>query len=177
MPGAYISGSENVVGALALALADRLREATEEAAGLRGALPAAVVALHEFAGGRPIEVLAGALRVTHSRGVRVVDRLEEAGLARRVAAPDDRRAVQVVLTARGRRLAARIGQARAAVLADALDGVDAERFGALAGRALANLAHTRQDARQICRLCDVHACGHHDGRCPVTNAVDERAGS
>jgi MarR family transcriptional regulator for hemolysin len=175
MPGAHISGDANAVGALALALGDRLRDATEQAAGLAGALPAALVALHEFAGDRPIDYLAGALRVTHSRGVRIVDRLEEAGLARRVAAPEDRRAVHVVLTARGRRLARRVAEARAVVLAEALDGLDAELFGRLAGRALANLADTRVDARQICRLCDVQACGHDDGRCPVTNAVNAKA--
>src|SRR6476661_7215837 len=128
MPEAHFSGEANVVGAMALAVADRLRGATEDAAGLGGALPAALVALHEFAGGQPIEFLAGALRVTHSRAVRVVDRLEEAGLAKRSAAPGDGRAVSVALTPRGRRVAARIAAARAAVLEDALgDLSEAER--------------------------------------------------
>ena len=39
-----------------------------------GALPAALSALHEWAGGRTIDTLAGALRLSHSRTVRVIDR-------------------------------------------------------------------------------------------------------
>jgi hypothetical protein len=30
----------------------------------------------------------------------------------------------------------------------------------------------RQSARQTCRLCDAHACGHFEGDCPVTNAAE-----
>ena len=179
MPEAHFSGEANVVGAMTLAVADHLRGATEDAAGLGGVLPAALVALHEFAGGQPIEFLAGALRVTHSRAVRVVDRLEEAGLARRAAAPADGRAVSVALTAAGQRRAARVLAARSAVIEDALGGLSAnerEQLAALAGRVLERFAHSRVDARQICRLCDAHACGHHEGRCPVTNAVDAHAG-
>src|SRR5436190_14741096 len=112
MPEAHFSGEANAFGAMALAVADRLRGATQDAAGLAGALPAALVALHEFAGGRPIEFLAGALRVTHSRAVRVVDRLEEAGLAKRSAAAGDGRAVGVALTPAGRRVARRVAAAR-----------------------------------------------------------------
>lgn len=175
MPEAHFSGESNVVGAMTIAIGDRLRVATEEACGLGGVLPAALVALHEFAGDRPIEFVAGALRVTHSRAVRVVDRLEADGLARRRAAPGDRRAVLVALTPAGRRLAARVGAARAAVIEEALGGLSArerEQFAELAAHVLGRFAHSRRDARQICRMCDVHACGHHDGRCPVTNAVD-----
>jgi DNA-binding MarR family transcriptional regulator len=175
MPQAYFSGQSNVVGAMSLAIADRLRDATEEAAGQAGTLPAALVALHEFAGGKPIEFLAGALRVTHSRAVRVVDRLEAGGLARRTAAPADGRAVQVELTAAGRRAALRVAAARARVIEAALGDLSpAERaqLAGLAARVLGALARTRRDARQICRMCDVEACGHHEGRCPVTNAVD-----
>ena len=27
-------------------------------------------------------------------------------------------------------------------------------------------------AKQTCRLCDAHTCGHYDGSCPVTLAAD-----
>ena len=104
MPGAHITHEENVVGALSLVLGDRLRAATEEAAGLAGALPAALVSLHEWAGGRPIDVLANALRVSHSRAVRVVDRLEAEGLVKRSIAPQDRRKVNLRLTRKGARI-------------------------------------------------------------------------
>ena len=47
---------------------------------------------------------------------RLVDRLVEAGLVGRRAAAEDRRRVELTLTARGRRLARRIEQARANVI-------------------------------------------------------------
>ena len=68
-------------------LGDRIRDATEDASGMGGALPAALAALHEWAGGRTIDTLAGGLRLSHSRTVRVVDRLESQGLATRGATP------------------------------------------------------------------------------------------
>jgi DNA-binding MarR family transcriptional regulator len=175
MPEAHFSGGDNAVGAMVLLVADALREATEEAAGVSGALPAALVALHEFAGGKPIEYLAGALKVTHSRAVRVVDRLEAEGLARRRRATSDGRAVEVALTPAGQRRASAVAQARATTLTaflDALTPSERADLGELAASVLTGTAKTRLQARRICRLCDVGACGHHEGRCPVTNAVD-----
>ena len=37
-------------------------------------------------------------------------------------------------------------------------------------RMLAGLTSDRASTRRLCRLCDVDACGHHRGTCPVTNA-------
>ena len=82
----------NVIGALVVVLGDRMRDATEDASGMGGALPAALAALHEWAGGRTIDTLAGGLRLSHSRTVRVIDRLEAAGLATARARPGRRRA-------------------------------------------------------------------------------------
>src|ERR1017187_5471201 len=65
----------NVVAALALALTDRISEATERAAGRGGQAPAALVALHEFLDGGTIEHLRQALGLSHSAAVRLVDRL------------------------------------------------------------------------------------------------------
>ena len=175
MPRAHDSGDANVVGALALVLADRLHSATREACGLAGATPAALVSLHEFAGGRPIEVLAGALGVSHSRAVRVVDQLEAGGLVRRRRDPGDGRAVLVTLTPRGRRDAGRVLAARAALLESVLAGLSATERRTLAGAAgavLQTMIGGRRDASAACRLCDAHACGHDDGRCPVTLAAN-----
>ena len=165
----------NVVGALVVALGDRMRDASEEAAGMRGAFPAALVALHEWAGGRTIETLAGGLRLSHSRTVRVLDRLESAGLAARTRDTVDGRSVLVDLTPAGRRAGQRVLDARATALEEGLRSLgDGERR-ELAARAellLADATGSRRAARAICRLCDSHACGHHDGRCPVTRAAD-----
>jgi hypothetical protein len=88
--------------------------------------------------------------------------------------------VSVALTPAGRRVARRVAVERARVIEDALAALTAgerEQLAGLSARILARFAHTRRDARQICRLCDVHACGHHEGRCPVTNAVNAAQGT
>jgi DNA-binding MarR family transcriptional regulator len=162
----------NVIGALVVVLGDRIRDATEEASGMGGALPAALSALHEWAGGRTIETLAGGLRLSHSRTVRVVDRLESQGLATRARDPADGRGVLVHLTPAGRRAGRRVLDARAAALEQALGHDDRHKLAEIAERLLARATTSRRAARANCRLCDAHACGHHDGRCPVTRAAD-----
>jgi DNA-binding MarR family transcriptional regulator len=162
----------NVIGALVVVLGDRIRDATEQASGMGGALPAALSALHEWAGGRTIETLAGGLRLSHSRTVRVVDRLEERGLARRARDPHDGRSVLVHLTPAGERAGRRVLDARAAALEQAIAAAERGELAQIAERLLARATTGRRAAGAICRLCDAHACGHHDGRCPVTRAAD-----
>jgi len=86
----------NIVGAFALALADGIRDATEAAAGMTGAAPAALVALDQFLAGRPTGELAQVTGITHSGAVRLVDRLVDAGLVERRAGRAAERAGPVV---------------------------------------------------------------------------------
>jgi MarR family transcriptional regulator, negative regulator of the multidrug operon emrRAB len=162
----------NVIGALVVVLGDRIRDATEQASGMGGALPAALSALHEWAGGRSIETLAGGLRLSHSRTVRVVDRLEQQGLARRARDPADGRGVLVELTPAGRRAGRAVLDARADALEEAIEHADRRELARLAEQLLARATTGRRAAGAICRLCDARACGHDDGRCPVTRAAD-----
>jgi DNA-binding MarR family transcriptional regulator len=175
MPEAHISRVATRLGAVALTLSDGIREATEEATGLAGGVPAALVSLHEWADGRSIDVLADAMRVSHSRAVRIVDGLEAAGLARREPDPADGRRVQVRLQPAGRKLAERALAARAGVLLLAvaqLDAADLRDLERLAGALLDATTVDLRAAMQTCRLCDARACGHHEGVCPVTLAAD-----
>ena len=165
----------NVVGALAVALGDRIRDATEEAAGMVGPMPAALAALQQWAGGRTVDTLAGGLRLSHSRTVRVIDRLEAEGLARRERDPGDGRGVLVRLTPAGDRVATRVLAARGEALESALAGVAPASRRALAAAAEQVLEHVttgRRSAGAICRLCASDACGHYEGRCPVTRGAD-----
>jgi hypothetical protein len=116
MPEAYISLVANRLGAIALTLSDRIRDATEDATGMAGAPPAALVSLREWADGKSVDVLADAMRVSHSRAVRVIDGLESAGLARREPDPSDGRRALVRLEPAGRKLADRAIEARLDVL-------------------------------------------------------------
>ena len=170
-----IDAETNVIGAMVVALGDRLRAATEQAASMPASYPAALSALRMWAGGRPIDVLADGLRLSHSRAVRVVDRLEADGLARRRPDPADRRVARIELTAAGRRAADRVVSARASALDDVLSGLTADErraLGSIAAEVLGRVTLDRRTARGICRLCDAVACGHESGRCPVTQAAD-----
>lgn len=175
MPEAYISPVANRLGALALTLSDAIREATELATGMAGGPPAALVSLHEWADGRSVEVLAGAMRVSHSRAVRVVDKLEAQGLARREPDPLDGRRALVYLEPPGRDLAQRALAARARVLQLAITGLDDDEqneLEPLLDAVLESMTVDLRAAMAICRLCDAQGCGHFDGNCPVTRAAD-----
>ena len=142
---------------------------------MAGGLPAALVSLREWADGESVDVLAEAMRVSHSRAVRVVDRLEAAGLARRTSDPSDARRALVWLEPAGRELAERALAARSHVLLSAVAQLDAGEVRDLE-RLLAALLHTTtvdvRAAKETCRLCDAHACGHYEGVCPVSQAAD-----
>jgi DNA-binding MarR family transcriptional regulator len=172
MPEAQISPVANRLGAAALTLSDGIREATEAATGMAGGLPAALVTLHEWADGRSIDVLAGALRVTHSRAVRVVDQLAAAGLARREPDQSDGRRALVRLEPAGHALAERALAARARFLDQVTAGVDPRALDAVLDTILHATTVDLATAGRTCRLCDTRACGHLDGRCPVTRAAD-----
>ena len=165
----------NVIGAAFLLVADRMQAAVETTTGHRGAQTAAVTALHGWANGHPIDSLARGLGLSHSRTVRIVDALVATGLATRTTDATDRRQATVALTARGTAAAIEVLQAREAVLDDVLRSMPPTVRTALARASASILLHSidsRDAARLACRLCDVDACGHHDGRCPSTQAAD-----
>jgi DNA-binding MarR family transcriptional regulator len=74
-------------------------------------------------GGLRIGDLATLLRVTVGGTSKLVDRVESAGLVRRVADPADRRASRIVLTPKGRRALAAATRTYATDLAATLDPV------------------------------------------------------
>jgi MarR family transcriptional regulator, negative regulator of the multidrug operon emrRAB len=157
---------ENLLGAFALSLDEQLRDATENEVGRGPSAPAALLALHR----RPhqtIEALRHPLGLSHSATVRLVDSLEHDGLVARRRAVDGR-AVDLVLTAKGRRRAVRVQERRRAVLNRSLVGlsaVDRRQLEALLTRLLRNQALQREDTSPICRLCEVAVCPVR--RCPV----------
>jgi DNA-binding MarR family transcriptional regulator len=171
----------NILGALSVALADGIRDATEAAAGLSGAAPAALVALDQFFEGRPTEDLARATGLTHSGAVRLVDRLAGAGLVERRAGRDGRSG-SIVLTARGRMLSRKVAVARATVTDAVLETLSSDQRGALLvliETLIANVAAHRIRARAggheagawMCRLCDLGSCGWTEGVCPAAKAA------
>jgi DNA-binding MarR family transcriptional regulator len=172
----------NLLGAVSLAVADAMREAADAACGQGGATPAALVLLHQSPDGRTVGALHDALGVTPSGAVRTVDRLVDAGWARR-APGADHRSIAVSLTRRGHRVAERVLTARAAALADFVQHLDDDSLRVtetvlerlVATRARERLARRRRgedvDAGWLCRLCDFEACERDEGRCPAARAA------
>jgi len=165
-----VSRTANLLGALSLLAADRVREAT----GAEPTWSAALVSLQTMTDGGSIDDLRRVLGLSHSGGVRVVKALSRAELVELRRDPDDGRAVQVRLTEQGAAAATRIRAARLEALDSLLDELDPaarDQLDALLAKALAAATGDRDDARHICRLCDPGVCGHPE-RCPVTRAAD-----
>lgn len=162
----------NLLGTLSLAIADRIREEATARAPSTGGAPAAIVALDTFLAGASIIELSRVLELSHSATVRLVDKLERAGLLQRRPG-EDARAVAIWPTPAGRELAREIKRARLEALDDLLhplsEGERAELV-RLQEKMLASLVMAGDDPRRICRLCDAEACGHEIGCCPVTEA-------
>jgi DNA-binding MarR family transcriptional regulator len=170
----------NLLAAMSLAISDLLSVEADAAAGHRGAGPAALVALHEFAGGRTMDNLRNVLGLTPSGAVRLVDRLVQDGLVdRRPGA--DKRSVALTLTPRGHRTAVRVQTARNAgvqrVLAE-LSEADRVAVRRASEALITVIARQRLVARRrdeptaagwLCRLCDFAACGRSSGQCPAAS--------
>jgi DNA-binding MarR family transcriptional regulator len=157
----------NVLGALGLALADRLSAAAALAGGVSAA--EAIVALHGPGAGSSIDVVARIIGLSHSGTVRLVDRLARDGLLERRRGADQRSAA-LYLTPSGRRLARRVRTRRDAemhsVLALLTDDQE-ETLELVARRILGGLGAEPGAEPRLCRLCDQEACGRSRGRCPV----------
>lgn len=163
------SNVENVVGALALALADGMRRGMVCDSAVGSADLAALTLLRHEPDLR-IETLRRAMGLSHPGAVRLVDRLQQAGLLKRGADPGDRRAVMLSLTAAGSRIAAQLVDGRSAALQPALQLLSADerqQLGRLAAKMLTGLVQTEGQAYEVCRLCDAEACA----QCPVEAAL------
>jgi MarR family transcriptional repressor of emrRAB len=164
----------NRLGALALRLTDRLDAALRKPGDRSLSAATALSALSCFLDAPSIDRLSQVLGLSSSATVRLVDGLEEAGLAAR-APGDDGRVSVVTLTAAGRRRARRIVATRAAVLADALAPLtprERATFEHLVDKILIGLVRTPATTGWMCRLCDTGTCGAPRGRpCPVTETA------
>jgi DNA-binding MarR family transcriptional regulator len=157
---------ENLLGALGVALNDSMDAGFDEACAVGDSAPAAMILIHENPDTR-IEALARYLELSHSGTVRLVDRLVEAGWVAREAC-EDKRAVVLVATKAGAKVARRLLEGRRKSLAKALSGVsaaDRRVLERLLPDMLANLVTDRATADHTCRYCDTGVCVR-DG-CPI----------
>jgi MarR family transcriptional repressor of emrRAB len=161
----------NLIGAFALALADRMSDAIDQQGGLGGTSAAALLLVHH-GHVRRIDDLRAPLALTQAGVVRLVDRLVASGLARRVAATDgDRRTVSLALTRAGTVRARALMRARERAIAELLTPVAPAQMavlGAVSDQVLAGAAREHPAPGRLCRYCDEGACDL--SRCPVEMA-------
>ena len=161
----------NLLGALAVAVGDRLQAAVVAEGERGGQAPAALAVLAQQSG-LGIEGLRHQLGLSQPATVRLVDALVADGLA--VRRPGhDRRSVEVRLTRGGRARAEAVLSARRAVLDDALATLTAPeraRLERLLEKVLAGFTDDRLEAELLCRLCDLGACPLVT--CPVEQSVE-----
>lgn len=157
----------NKLAAVALAISDAALAKSEDLA------PTAVAALISIRDQEPLSIgdIARIVGLTHSAAVRLVDRLEKDWLVRRQRRVG--REVMVEITARGRRRAQQLQDARLAAVAEFISDLDADDRSALE-RLVDKIIRLRRggemDSDQFCRMCHRGPCDcglHH----PVGEAV------
>jgi DNA-binding MarR family transcriptional regulator len=162
---------EQLLATQALAVVDRVREATQSAVAQEGSGPAAIVHLMAHPGGS-IGDLERVVGLSQTGAGRLVDRLVDVGLVERRPGKDARTQA-LSLTGAGATAAVRILEARAEAVAPMLEHLtpperaDLER---LLGRLVEGLARDRPSALTVCRLCDRAACYSGEG-CPLDHTT------
>jgi DNA-binding MarR family transcriptional regulator len=168
-----ITRDANLLGALSLAVTGAMLDGgpLTERLGPSGA--PALLALSSWLDGGSIQQLRAILELTHSGAVRLVDRLESEGLVERRPGRDGR-TIALGVTAEGARVADGVRRERAdaveAVLAP-LETGERQRLETLLETLLGGVARGGPAPGRICRMCDAVACGHYEGRCPVTEGA------
>lgn len=163
----------NILGALGIAVADRVQDSAEEIAGSGGQSAAALVSIGMLPG-LSVGDLAGVLGLTHPGTVRLVDRLVQEDLVEKAAAENDARALALKLTPLGKQRRRDILAQRARKLQPMLDILspsERKQFDALLRKLLGGLTVTRRQAYTICRYCDAGPCFRNN--CPVDMACGE----
>ncbi|HTP38829.1 MAG TPA: MarR family transcriptional regulator [Steroidobacteraceae bacterium] len=158
---------QNLLGAFVTAVNDQMQRHAEQAIGMGGALPAALVTIgHNY--GESVEFLSEILQMSHSGCVRLVDKLHEQQLIERRPGKD-KRSLSLYLTAAGRERKRQVLQARREALTaviGALDPAQQQQFVGLLEVMLQSITRCKRDADIICRLCEEQVCAQ--SHCPVT---------
>ncbi|MBX9796218.1 MarR family transcriptional regulator [Sphingomonas sp.] len=158
------SETANILGALSLAVVDRIEDLAQQLVGHAGQTPAAIVVIG-YGPGMTNDRLRRILRLSHPGTVRLVDRLVADGLVERRAGRD-RRAVALHLTEQGEALRATLLAERLSLLegaAELLSPSEQSQLAVLLRKLLAAMPRDQFDRFRICRLCDNRACVE----CPI----------
>lgn len=159
-----IDRTANLLGAVGLAVADRIEETARAILGRAGETPAALVVIG-YGLGPSNDQLRRILGLSHPGAVRLVDRLVADGLVERRQGRD-RRAIALYLTERGAALREELLKERLTAIRSflaPLTGPEQEALDALLHKILASMETTDLDRCTLCRLCDDRVCSN----CPI----------
>jgi MarR family transcriptional regulator, negative regulator of the multidrug operon emrRAB len=154
-----IDRTANLLGTIALAVADRIEEVGQDILNHAGETPAALVVIG-YGLGPSNEQLRRILGLSHPGSVRLVDRLVADGLVERRRG-QDKRAIALYLTGDGAALRETLLVGRLAAIRPFLMGlteVEQETLGALLHKMLASMETSDLDRCTLCRLCDDRVC-------------------
>ncbi|HLJ62624.1 MAG TPA: MarR family transcriptional regulator [Stellaceae bacterium] len=156
----------NLLGALANEIAGRLERHGKNHSNETSSAAAALNVL-AFYEGCSNGTLSRALGLSHPATVRLVDKLEAAGLVRSQTGVD-KRSVALTLTHRGRKRARAVVHERSLLLdgmIKVLTPAQRQQLDAIAETLLKSMMREAGDADYICRLCDDMECPPEE--CPV----------
>ena len=166
------NGIANLLGALSLAVMDRIEHGAREVVGRGGETPAALIVIG-YGQGMTNDKLRRILGLSHSGTVRLVDRLVSDRLVERRAGKDGRE-VALHLTATGSAsrnelLASRISAVTS--LLDVLSAAERKQLATLIRELLARQDTSEMDRFTICRMCDDSVCTN----CPLPTNKGQHA--
>lgn len=159
-----IDRTANLLGAVGLAVANRIEVAAQAILGHGGETPAALVVIG-YGFGPSNDQLRRILGLSHPGTVRLVDRLVADKLVERRQGRD-RRAIALHLTGRGADLREELLRGRLTaigLLLAPLTGPEQETLDALLHKVLSSMETTNLDRCTLCRLCDDRVCSN----CPI----------
>lgn len=160
----------NLLGALGLAVADRIAEIALEVLDRAGETPAALVVIG-YGLGPSNDQLRRILGLSHPGMVRLVDRLVADELVERQVGRD-RRAVALFLTPKGHEAREMLLAGRLAAIKSMLSPLveeEEESLGFLLSRILAGLPSSDLERCHLCRMCDDRVCRD----CPIPAAFKQ----
>ena len=154
----------NLLGALGLAVSDRISETARKTLNHAGETPAALVVIG-YGLGPSNDMLRRILGLSHPGTVRLVDRLVADGLVERKKGPD-KRTIALFLTKDGQARREELLAKRLAAMTpflSTLDKAEQKTFDRLLHKVLAGLETTDMERCTLCRLCDNRVCQN----CPI----------
>lgn len=168
--GAMTERTSNLLGALAIAVTDRMNAAARETLKHAGETPAALV-LIGLEPGMSNDRLRRILGMSHPGTVRLVDRLVNDGLVERRSSGRDGREVALHLTADGQQCRNTLLKNRMTVvhpLLETLDDSEQIVLSKLLHKILAAIPNSEIEMYTICRMCDERVCEN----CPLSGKCD-----